>query len=64
MSRQEPEIIKCYGKPPSVRLYNTTTAGYVSRAELAEMLLEGRRFIVREAGTGEDLTEEVLASLH
>jgi polyhydroxyalkanoate synthesis regulator protein len=64
MSRQEPEVIKRYGKRPSDRLYNTATLSYVTLDELSDMTLQGRRFIVRDAETGEDLTTKVLASLH
>jgi polyhydroxyalkanoate synthesis regulator protein len=36
----------------------------VTLVELSDMTLLGRRFIVRDAETGEDLAAKVLASLH
>jgi polyhydroxyalkanoate synthesis repressor PhaR len=61
ISRREPELIKRYGKR---RLYNTATLCYVTLDDLSEMILEGRRFVVREAGTDEDVTLSVLEALH
>jgi polyhydroxyalkanoate synthesis regulator protein len=46
------------------RLYNTETLAYVSLGALAEMLLRGRRFIVRETATGEDITRDIVDRLH
>jgi polyhydroxyalkanoate synthesis repressor PhaR len=46
------------------RLYNTETLAYVTLDDLADMLLSGRRFIVREAPTGEDITRDVLDRLN
>ena len=42
MSRQEPEVIKRYGKRPGDRLYNTATLSYVTLDELSDMTLTGR----------------------
>jgi polyhydroxyalkanoate synthesis regulator protein len=64
MSRQEPEVIKRYDKRPGDRLYNTAILSYVTLDELSDMTLSGRRFIVRDAETGEDLTAKMLVSLH
>ena len=64
MPRLEPEIIKRYGKSPNERLYYTATLNYVSRAELSDRVLEGRRFVVRDAETGQDLTQVALDILH
>jgi len=42
------------------RLYNTETSTYVSMDDLATMLVSGRRFIVQEGDTGEDVTSDIL----
>jgi polyhydroxyalkanoate synthesis repressor PhaR len=46
------------------RLYNTATLTYVSRDDLADMVLEGSRFVVRDADTGEDITPAILKQLN
>jgi polyhydroxyalkanoate synthesis repressor PhaR len=62
MAGKLPEVlIKRYG---GSRLYDTATLTYVSLTDLADMLANGRRFTVVEAGTGEDITREVLGRLH
>jgi polyhydroxyalkanoate synthesis repressor PhaR len=62
MAQNRPDVlIKRY---VGSRLYNTETFAYVSLADIAEMLLRGRRFIVREAATGEDITRDILDRLH
>ncbi len=61
ISRREPELIKRYGQH---RLYNTATLCNVTLDDLSEMLLEGRRFVAREAATGQDITRAILDQLH
>jgi len=51
-----PMLIKRYA---GRRLYNTPTLAYVSPDDLADMALEGTRFIVRDADTGEDITPAI-----
>jgi polyhydroxyalkanoate synthesis regulator protein len=46
------------------RLYNTASLTYVSLEDLAEWVLAQRRFTVREAATGEDITALILSRLH
>jgi polyhydroxyalkanoate synthesis repressor PhaR len=46
------------------RLYNTTDLTYVSLYDLAQMILSRRRFVVRDAETGADVTREILDRLH
>jgi polyhydroxyalkanoate synthesis repressor PhaR len=46
------------------RLYNTATLGYLTLDELADMVVSGQRFIVREAETGDDITRDILNSLN
>lgn len=57
----EPVLIKRYDER---RLYNTMTARYVTLGDLAEMTLDGRRFVVTDARTGKDVTRELLDRLH
>lgn len=45
------------------RLYNTATTTYVSLNDLQQMVLDGIRFDVRDAKTGEDITRAVLDSV-
>jgi polyhydroxyalkanoate synthesis repressor PhaR len=56
----EPILIKRYDN----RLYNTATAGYVTLDDLASMILDGERFVVKDAKTGADITRVVLDRLH
>ena len=46
------------------RLYDTESMTDVSLADLADMLMNGRRIIVEDAETGEDVTSEILDELH
>jgi polyhydroxyalkanoate synthesis repressor PhaR len=59
-SRRDPILIKRYANR---RLYNTESATYMSLDDLSAMLRHGRRFVVREAETGEDVTDAVLERL-
>jgi polyhydroxyalkanoate synthesis repressor PhaR len=62
MADNRPEVlIKRYA---GRRLYNTETCTYMSLDDLADMLLSGRRFIVREAPRGEDITRDILERLN
>ena len=56
-----PMLIKRYA---GRRLYNTATLRYVSPDDLADMVLEGTRFVVRDADTGEDVTSVVFDRLN
>jgi polyhydroxyalkanoate synthesis repressor PhaR len=53
----DPILIKRYA---GRRLYNTATLTYVSLDDLANMVLEHRRFVVRDVDTGADITREIL----
>lgn len=46
------------------RLYDTESMTDVSLSDLADMLMNGRRIIVEDAETGEDVTSEILDELH
>ena len=61
MAGKYPEVlIKRYG---GSRLYDTESLTYVSPADLADMLANGRRFTVIEVATGADVTREILKTL-
>jgi hypothetical protein len=55
--RADPILIKRYA---GRRLYNTATLTYATLDDLANMVLEHRRFVVRDADTGSDITLEIL----
>ena len=61
MATSEPIIIKAYGN--NRRLYSPDTASYVSLNDLAAMVADERRFVVREAATGEDITLSILKKI-
>jgi polyhydroxyalkanoate synthesis repressor PhaR len=56
----QPVIIKKYANR---RLYNTETSTYVTLDDLAEMVKEGRDFLVQDAKTGENITRSVLTQI-
>jgi polyhydroxyalkanoate synthesis repressor PhaR len=53
----DPLLIKRYA---GRRLYNTATLTYASLDDLANMVIEHRRFVVRDVDTGADITREIL----
>jgi PHB/PHA accumulation regulator DNA-binding domain len=55
--RADPILIKRYA---GRRLYNTATLTYATLDDLANMVLEHRRFVVRDVDTGGDITREIL----
>lgn len=57
----EPIVIKRYD---GVRLYDTRNAHYVTIDDLARMVLSGKPFEVKDASTGEDVTQELLDRIH
>jgi polyhydroxyalkanoate synthesis regulator protein len=59
--RTDSILIKSYA---GRRLYNTVSLTYVSFDDLAEMILVGDRFVVRDAETGDDITRDILNRLH
>jgi polyhydroxyalkanoate synthesis repressor PhaR len=56
-TRTDLTLIKRYA---GRRLYNTVTLTYVTLDDLAEMILDGHRFVVRDAETGDDITHDIL----
>jgi polyhydroxyalkanoate synthesis repressor PhaR len=59
-SPAETIIIKKYANR---RLYNTETSIYVTLDDLAQMVREGRDFVVQDAKTGENITRSVLTQI-
>lgn len=62
--------IKTAEKPPVVvkkyanrRLYNTESSSYITLDNLAEMVRQGRDFVVYDAKTGDDITRSVLTQI-
>ena len=60
MTNPAPTLIKRYA---GHRLYDTARLIYRTYDDLAGMVLDGERFIVRDADTGEDVTRAVLDHL-
>jgi polyhydroxyalkanoate synthesis repressor PhaR len=56
----ELRVLKKY---PNRRLYDTRTSGYITLADVKLMVLEGERFVVRDAKTGEELTRSILLQI-
>jgi polyhydroxyalkanoate synthesis repressor PhaR len=62
---------KAGGSPPPVvvkkyanrRLYNTESSSYITLDNLADMVRQGRDFVVYDAKTGEDITRGVLTQI-
>jgi polyhydroxyalkanoate synthesis repressor PhaR len=52
-----PVVVKKYANR---RLYNTESSSYITLDNLAEMVRQGRDFVVYDAKTGEDMTRCVL----
>jgi polyhydroxyalkanoate synthesis regulator protein len=57
----EPMLIKRYA---GHRLYNTATLTYATPDDLRALARKGRRVIVRDARSGDDITDEILARPH
>lgn len=63
MARPEaaaPVVIKKYANR---RLYNTSTSAYVTLDHLAELVRQGRDFVVVDARTNDDITRQVLTQI-
>ncbi len=59
-SENEPITIKKYANR---RLYNTETSSYVTLDTLAQMVKDGKHFVVRDAKSGNDITRAVLTHI-
>jgi polyhydroxyalkanoate synthesis repressor PhaR len=55
-----PVVVKKYANR---RLYNTESSSYITLDTLAEMVRDGRDFVVYDAKTGEDITRSVLTQI-
>jgi len=55
-----PRIIKKY---PNRRLYDTETSTYITLAEVKDLVLGYKVFLVQDAKTGEDLTRAILLQI-
>ena len=53
-------ILKKY---PNRRLYDTRSSGYITLADVKKMVLDGERFVVRDAKSGDDLTRSILLQI-
>jgi polyhydroxyalkanoate synthesis repressor PhaR len=50
-------------KYPNRRLYDTQTSGYITLADVRQMVLDHESFVVRDAKTGDDLTRSILLQI-
>ncbi len=57
----EPMLIKRY---VGDRLYNTATSSYATPEQLRTLARKGQWVIVRDARSGDDITDEILARPH
>ncbi|HKX95578.1 MAG TPA: polyhydroxyalkanoate synthesis repressor PhaR [Methylibium sp.] len=56
----EMRVLKKY---PNRRLYDTRNSGYITLADVRQMVLDNEQFVVRDAKTGEDLTRSILLQI-
>ncbi|WP_336489931.1 polyhydroxyalkanoate synthesis regulator DNA-binding domain-containing protein [Methylobacterium nigriterrae] len=56
---RQPRVIRRYGR---CRLYDPASGAYVSLSELMRWRADGEKIVVREADTGQDVTDEIWAS--
>jgi polyhydroxyalkanoate synthesis repressor PhaR len=59
-SGASPVVVKKYANR---RLYNTESSSYITLDSLAEMVRNGRDFVVYDAKTGDDITRSVLTQI-
>ncbi|MBL0141208.1 MAG: polyhydroxyalkanoate synthesis repressor PhaR [Betaproteobacteria bacterium] len=55
-----PRIIKKY---PNRRLYDTETSTYITLAEVKDLVLQYKHFVVQDAKSGDDLTRAILLQI-
>jgi polyhydroxyalkanoate synthesis repressor PhaR len=60
VAEQPPVVVKKYANR---RLYNTESSSYITLDNLAEMVRQGRDFVVYDAKSGEDITRGVLTQI-
>lgn len=59
----EPGDLRVLKKYPNRRLYDTRVSGYITLADVKQMVLDHERFVVRDAKSGEDLTRSILLQI-
>ena len=59
-TEKQPTVIKKYA---TRRLYDTTTAQFVTLETLRKRVADGEEFVVRDARTGTDITISILAQI-
>ena len=59
-SQSPPVVVKKYANR---RLYNTESSSYITLDNLADMVRQGRDFVVYDAKTGDDITRGVLTQI-
>lgn len=62
-SAGEASNVRVLKKYPNRRLYDTQTSGYITLADVKQMVLDNESFVVRDAKTGEDLTRSILLQI-
>jgi polyhydroxyalkanoate synthesis repressor PhaR len=55
--------IRILKKYPNRRLYDTQTSGYITLADVKQMVLEAKPFEVRDAKTGDEITRSILLQI-
>lgn len=58
-----PDSVRIIKKYPNRRLYDTDTSSYITLAEVKFLVMQGLRFVVRDAKTNEDLTRSILLQI-
>jgi polyhydroxyalkanoate synthesis repressor PhaR len=58
-----PSALRILKKYPNRRLYDTHTSSYITLADVKAMVLQGLRFAVHDAKTGNDLTRSILLQI-
>jgi polyhydroxyalkanoate synthesis repressor PhaR len=59
-SSAKPRVIKKY---PNRRLYDTVSSAYITLAEVKQLVIDAKPFVVLDAKTGEDLTRSILLQI-
>ena len=57
------ESVRTIKKYPNRRLYDTANSGYITLADVKQMVLENIEFQVVDAKSGEDLTRAILLQI-
>jgi len=57
------DAVRTIKKYPNRRLYDTANSGYITLADVKQMVLENIEFVVVDAKTGDDLTRSILLQI-